>query len=86
MSTATLPFQRDADTIPPIEIADRCDRHPIARAVVATTIPHPEGLTTLYWCHHCYRQHQEKLLEIATAIRDESHTLTSDRLKGAHNG
>lgn len=68
------PFQVDPDTIPPIEIVDRCDKCG-ARAYVATTIPHPDGLTNLYWCAHHYRQHQEKLEKAAVAVRNEEHKI-----------
>lgn len=84
MSTATLPFQLNADTIAPLTHADRCDKCG-ARALVVTTIPLQQGGTAdLMWCQHHYRQHQEPLLEIACAVLDNTHILTDDRLKGDH--
>lgn len=89
VSTATLPFQLMADTIAPIKITDRCDRCG-ARALVVTTIPHSEGTTDLNWCAHHYRQHQDVLLEIAGAIRDDTNTLIASeevsRGQGDHIG
>jgi hypothetical protein len=87
MSTATIPFQLNADTIPPLTHADRCDKCG-ARALVVTTIPLTEGGTSdLMWCQHHYRQHQELLLEIACAIKDDTTILVeNDRLKGEHHG
>ena len=77
MSTATLPFQRDADTIPPIQITDRCDRCG-ARSLVVTMIPVGERTLRLDWCAHHYRQHQEPLLELAVAVLDDTGKLVKD--------
>lgn len=54
-----------------IEITDRCEKDG-ARAYVATTIPHANGLTTLYWCLHHFRQYETALTKVATEIRNES--------------
>lgn len=78
MSTATLPFQLNADTIAPLTHADRCDQCG-ARALVVTTIPLERGTSDLMWCAHHYRQHQEPLLEIACAVLDNTHILTEDK-------
>jgi hypothetical protein len=56
--------------------ADRCDNGRCsAAAVVRVLIPYTEGSGQLDFCDHHYRQHQEPLVEIAGAIRDERHLL-----------
>lgn len=73
---ATLPFQLNADTIAELDARCRCDRCG-ARALVVTTIAHVDGATDLMWCAHHYRQHQEPLLAIALAIRDDTEELVT---------
>jgi len=54
--------------------ADRCDTGCSAAAVVRVLIPYTTpggGSGQLDFCDHHYRQHQEHLLEIAGAVRDE---------------
>lgn len=66
-----VPTEIDRDSIPPIEITDRCDRCANSRSYVAVMIPVGDQKLRLDFCAHHYRQHSEVLEGLAVAIRNE---------------